>query len=177
MKSYEMRLESYLSRQIMEDSALYKEKCYDYRIYCAANDIDENGIPELLIGASNGINGIYFYDMVTFNGEKIIKLFNESDYVHGRKKELFLSTDGIFVIRSDEGEKGLKTEFYKLSSDGWHVEFIESISCKLDDDSGKKVYYRNKNGEYEISHELYALILKEYPRRSASLEIRKISNK
>ena len=161
----------------MEDSALYKEKCYDYRIYCAVNDIDENGIPELLIGASNGINGIYFYDMVTFNGEKIIKLFNESDYVHGRKKELFLSTDGIFVIRSDEGEKGLKTEFYKLSSDGWHVEFIESISYKVDDDSGKKVYYRNKNGEYEISHELYALILKEYPRRSASLEIRKISNK
>ena len=66
--------------------------------------------------------------MVTFNGEKIIKLFDESNYVYGRKKELFLSTDGIFIIRSDEGEKGLKTEFYKLSSDGWHVEFIESIS-------------------------------------------------
>ncbi len=50
--------------------------------------------------------------------------------MYGRKKELFLSTDGIFIIRSDEGEKGLKTEFYKLSSDGCHVEFIESISYK-----------------------------------------------
>ena len=27
----------------MEDSALYKEECYDYRIYCAVKDIDENG--------------------------------------------------------------------------------------------------------------------------------------
>ena len=62
----------------MEDSALYKEECYDYRIYCAIEDIDENGIPELLIGVSNGIDGIYFCDMVTFNGEKIIKLFDES---------------------------------------------------------------------------------------------------
>ena len=177
MKSYEMQLEPYLSRQVMEDSALYKEECYDYRIYCAVKDIDENGIPEFFIGVSNGIDGLYFCDMVTFNGEKIIKLFDESNYVYGKKRELFLSSDGIFGFWLDEGEKGLKTEFYKLSSDGWHVEFIESISCKLDDDSGKKVYYRNKNGEYEISHELYALILKEYPRRSASLEIRKISNK
>ena len=162
----------------MEDSALYKEKCYDYRIYCAVNDIDENGIPELLIGASNGINGIYFYDMVTFNGEKIIKLFDESNYVYGKKKELFLSTDGIFIIRSDDGEKGLKTEFYKLSSDGWHVEFIESISYKVDD-SGQKDYYRNKNGEYKISWELYSLISEEYPIRSvvSSCMIEKISNK
>ena len=178
MKSYEIRLESYLSRQIIEDSALYKEKCYDYRIYCTVKDIDENGIPELLIGASNGINGIYFCDMVTFNGEKIIKLFDESDYVYGRKKELFLSTDGIFIIRSDDGEKGLKTEFYKLSSDGWHVEFIESISYKVDD-SGQKDYYRNKNGEYKISWELYSLISEEYPIRSVvgSCMIEKISNK
>ncbi len=179
MKSYKMQLESYLSRQVMEDSALYKEKCYDYRIYCAIEDIDENGIPELLIGVSNGIDGIYFCDMVTFNGEKIIKLFDESDYVYGKKRELFLSSDGIFGFWLDEGEKGLKTEFYKLSSDGWHVEFIESLSYKVDDDSGQKVYYRNKNGEYQISHKLYSLILKEYQIRSGSdiSMIRKISNK
>ena len=178
MKSYEMQLEPYLSRQVMEDSALYKEKCYDYRIYCTIEDIDENGIPELLIGASNGIDGIYFCDMVTFNGEKIIKLFDESDYVYGRKKELFLSTDGIFIIRSDDGEKGLKTEFYKLSSDGWHVEFIESISYKVDD-SGQKDYYRNKNGEYKISWELYSLILEEYPISAVddNCMIKKVSNK
>ena len=179
MKSYKMQLESYLSRQVMEDSALYKEECYDYRIYCAIEDIDENGIPELLIGVSNGIDGIYFCDMVTFNGEKIIKLFDESDYVYGKKRELFLSSDGIFGFWLDEGEKGLKTEFYKLSSDGWHVEFIERLSYKVDDDSGQKVYYRNKNGEYQISHKLYSLILKEYQIRSGSdiSMIRKISNK
>lgn len=179
MKSYEMQLQPYLSRQVMEDSALYKEKCYDYRIYFTIKDIDENGIPELLIGVSNGIDGLYFCDMVTFNGEKIIKLFNESDYVYGKKRELFLSSDGIFGFCLDEGEKGLKTEFYKLSSDGWHVEFIESISYRVDNDSGKKVYYRNKNGEYEISHELYSLILEEYQRRTSSdiPRIRKISNK
>lgn len=179
MKSYKMQLEPYLSRQVMEDSALYKEKCYDYRIYCAIEDIDENGIPELLIGVSNGIDGIYFCDMVTFNGEKIIKLFDESDYVYGKKRELFLSSDGIFGFWLDEGEKGLKTEFYKLSSDGWHVEFIERLSYKVDDDSGQKVYYRNKNGEYQISHKLYSLILKEYQIRSGSdiSMIRKISNK
>ncbi len=49
MKSYEMQLKPYLSRQVMEDSALYKEECYDYRIYCAVKDIDENGIPEFLL--------------------------------------------------------------------------------------------------------------------------------
>ena len=47
MKSYEMQLKPYLSRQVMEDSALYKEECYDYRIYCAVKDIDENGISSL----------------------------------------------------------------------------------------------------------------------------------
>ena len=62
MKSYEMQLKPYLSRQVMEDSALYKEECYDYRIYCAVKDIDENGIPEFFIGVSNGINGLYFYN-------------------------------------------------------------------------------------------------------------------
>ena len=46
----------------MKDSALYKEECYDYRIYCAVKDIDENGIPEFFIGVSNGINGLYFYN-------------------------------------------------------------------------------------------------------------------
>ena len=179
MKSYEMQLKPYLSRQVMEDSALYKEECYDYRIYCSIEDIDENGIPELLIGASNGIDGLYFCDMLTFNGEKIIKLFDESDYVYGKKRELFLSSDGIFGFWLDKGEKGLKTEFYKLSSDGWHVEFIESLSYKIDDDSGQKVYYRNKNGEYQISHKLYSLILEEYQIRSGSdmSAIKKISNK
>ena len=179
MKSYEMQLKPYLSRQVMEDSALYKEECYDYCIYCSIEDIDENGIPELLIGASNGIDGLYFCDMLTFNGEKIIKLFDESDYVYGKKRELFLSSDGIFGFWLDKGEKGLKTEFYKLSSDGWHVEFIESLSYKVDDDSGQKVYYRNKNGEYQISHKLYSLILEEYQIRSGSdmSAIKKISNK
>ena len=78
---------------------------------------------------------------------------NQIMYMEGKKNWL------------DEGEKGLKTEFYKLSSDGWHVEFIESISYKVDD-SGQKDYYRNKNGEYKISWELYSLISEEYPIRS-----------
>ncbi len=66
-------------------------------------------------------------------------------YMEG-KKELFLSTDGIFIIRSDDGEKGLKTEFYKLSSDGWHVEFIESISYKVDDSGQKKIIIEIRMG-------------------------------
>lgn len=178
MKSYEIRLGPYLSRQVMEDSALYKEDCYDYRVYCSIKDIDENGIPELFIGVSNGIDGLYYCDMVTFNGEKIIKLFDESDYVYGKKRELFLSSGGILGFWKDEGEKGLTTEFYKLSSDGCHVEFIESLSCKVDDDSGQRVYYRNKNGEYKISFELYTLIVNEYEIKSgdAISDIRKIAN-
>ena len=40
--------------------------------------------------------------MLTFNGEKIIKLFDESDYVYGKKRELFLSSDGIFGFWLDK---------------------------------------------------------------------------
>ena len=55
---------------------------------------------------------------------------------------------------------------------------IESISYKVDD-SGQKDYYRNKNGEYKISWELYSLILEEYPISAVddNCMIKKVSNK
>ena len=84
---------------------------------------------------------------LTFNGEKIIKLFDESDYVYGKKRELFLSSDGIFGFWLDKGREGIKTEFYKLSLTGGMLNLLKVFLTKVDDDSGQKVYYRNKNGE------------------------------
>ncbi len=106
--------------------------------------------------------------MLTFNGEKIIKLFDESDYVYGKKRELFLSSDGIFGFWLDKGEKGLKPNFISFHLTGGMLNLLKVFLTKVDDDSGQKVYYRNKNGEYQISHKLYSLILEEYQIRSGS---------
>lgn len=162
LKSYESRLGPYMSRQLMDESAKYYVDYYNYHIYCSLKDIDNNGIPELIIGASNGIDGIGYCDIFTFNGNELVKLFDESNYIYGEKKKIDSYSNGMFSVWTDNGKNVIKTEFYKFLPDGWHIEKIESISCQVINDNGEKVYYRDKNGEYEISYELYSLILEEY---------------
>ena len=169
LQSYEFRLGPYISRQLMDETAKYYADYYDNCIYCVLLDIDDNGTPELIIGASNGIDGINYCDIFTVNESKLIKLFDESNYIYGEKKEVDIYGNGMFSIWTDNGKNRVKTEFYKFLSDGWHIKQIESISYEIINDNGQKVYYRDKNGEYEITYELYSLILEEYEKYSGAV--------
>ena len=136
-----------------------------YKVYYALYDVDGNGIPELFIGGPWGRNTPpVIYDFFTFDGKQAISPFREAGYVgiqFGYRVNLSFYSNGIFEVDWSNGAANYGVDFYRLSSDGYNVYPVESVSVKVPYDLITR-FYHDAESEDEISEKEYNAILQKY---------------
>lgn len=103
-------------------------------VYYSFADINEDGVNELLIGAGDGTQSTVIYDILSYNGEKPVHLFDL--YSLGYRRNLTIYNSGIMRMDGSSGADSNSVAFYKLPSGKTSPELIEEIGT----DEGK--YYR-----------------------------------
>ena len=136
-----------------------------YKVYYALYDVDGNGTPELFIGGPWGRNTPpVIYDFFTFDGKQAISPFREAGYVgiqFGHKVKLYFYSNGIFEVKWNNGAANYGNDFYRLSSDGYNVYPVESVSIKVPYDLIIG-FYHDAESEDGISEKEYDAILQKY---------------
>ena len=147
---------------------------YDFQVLYAIKDIDHNGIPELFIGSSNGIDKVNIYDIYTFNGIKAVNPFDElfsKNCDFGYRNCLYLYTDGILVELWRTGGFHYGWRFYQIAPDGYHIKLLDNISEYTKYEGEVYYYYANElpkqsseyfNDKCEVSYERYLQIYEKY---------------
>ena len=125
-----------------------------YKVYYALYDVDGNGTPELFIGGPWGRNTPpVIYDFFTFDGKQAISPFREAGYVglqFGYRVNLYFYSNGIFEVDWSNGARNYGRDFYRLSSDGYNVYPVESVSIKVPYDLIMR-FYHDAESKDEIS--------------------------
>ena len=136
-----------------------------YKVYYALYDVDGNGTPELFIGGPWGRNAPpMIYDFFTFDGRQAISPFREAGYVgieFGHRVNLCFYSNGIFEVDWSNGARNYGVDFYRLSSDGYNVYPVESVSIKVPYDLIIR-FYHDAESKDEISEKEYDAILQKY---------------
>jgi len=150
---------------------LFNSRYYDqYKVYFALEDIDGNGIPELFIGASDEISSLGYYDIFTYDGTKTVRPCFNLGYEIGRTSYLYAYSNGIFEIdwRGSAIDNGHK--FYRIGSDGYSLELVESVSRHGDHDNpnAPMKYYR---GEEDLISENELNVIVEMCRGAENAEL------
>lgn len=142
----------------MLSNARYSNK---FKIYYAIEDIDNNGIPELVIGAYHGTDKPCYYDIFTYHGNKSIRLFPDMEF--GYRTNFWINSNGIFQVSWSAGAMSYGYEHYHISSNGYTMKLVESISSRVVDykDYSVKYYYKKEN-EKEITEKEYNQIEQDY---------------
>lgn len=130
-----------------------------YKVYYALEDVDKNGIPELFIGGADGDSIPINYDMFTSDKTRAINPY--SGYEFGHRTNLYLYSNGIFEVDWTNSGINHGMEFYKISSNGYSIELVESVSINGTADGTTK-YYHDAEGNTEISEEEFESILQSF---------------
>lgn len=105
-----------------------------FSAYYSFLDINADGVNELLIGAGDGTQPTVIYDILSYNGEKPVHLFDL--YSLGYRRILSVYNSGIMRMDGSSGAASNSVAFYKLPSGKTSPELIEEIGTE----DGK--YYR-----------------------------------
>ena len=136
-----------------------------YKVYYALYDVDGNGTPELFIGGPWGRNTPpVIYDFFTFDGKQAISPFREAGYVglqFGYRVKLYFYSNGIFEVKWNNGAANYGNDFYRLSSDGYSVYPVESVSVKVSYDLIVR-FYHDAESKDEISKKEHRAIFQKY---------------
>ncbi len=137
-----------------------------FQVYYALKDIDQNGTPELLIGAGSSEEEAGNYDVFCYSEETgPIKLFPQEEF--GYRTNFTVFTDGIFEITSSGSVIDHGIEYYRISDSGYTPELEESISVFADygdslDEEPVPRYYHDTEKKTEITKEEFEQIRDSY---------------
>lgn len=135
-----------------------------YKVYYALYDVDGNGTPELFIGGPWGRNTPpVIYDIFTFDNVQAINPFTELYDGFGHRTNLYFYTNGIFEVHWSNGGYDNGEDFYRLSENGYSVEFIETVSRFYGGyEENRLRYYHDAERKKEISQKEADAILQKY---------------
>lgn len=141
-----------------------------YFVFYALQDIDGNGIPELLIGGSDSADTVTNYDVFTYDGTNIVPLFPDLQF--GYRVTFRLLSNGIFAVTWNSSAAHSGYSFYRIAEDGITAEEVESICLKADPESSPNTLrcYHDAEGIAEIPEAEYNAILEGY-RNISSMEL------
>lgn len=150
---------------------LYREHDSEYQCSFSIADIDENGIPELLIGSADSILDIY-----TWQEGKIIRLLEQPT----ERSNLSLRADGILDLDGSGGAASHYCSYFEIRDDGKSCDLFEYYHIE-GDNTGKSstITVEKVNGEIEtflrgeISFDAYSHI---YPMASLQCEVLNLEN-
>ena len=115
---------------------------YEFNIFYAFHDFDNNGVLELIIGAGMDDTMVTPYDVYTYADNKCIKLFERGDCGN---YDFTLNDNGIITVWHFNSAKPVIIEFCKISSNK-KITIESLIRENKDDNEGEDidVYYGYK---------------------------------
>lgn len=149
----------------INDYLMYDMAKECFEAFYALYDVDKNGIPELFLGGKFGDDDLTYYDMFTSDKAKAINPFNSLGYYFGGRTYLYLYANGILEVHWYLGGTHHGRNFYKISSDGFNMELVESVSLKpklSENGDLQDGYYHDEKGTIEISKQEFDKILHNY---------------
>ncbi len=142
----------------------FEIRTHKQNIYYAFYDIDGNGTMELIIaGEENGVSNPSFspwnYDLYGYDGTNVVHIFPEMDF--GYRTNFSLYDNGVIEVfySSSAAESGV--DFYKLSTDGFTPELIDSFTAAAHLGGDEPVFTYSQNGN-EITEEEYNARIQSY---------------
>lgn len=142
----------------------FEIRAHKQNIYYAFYDIDGNGTMELIIaGEENGVSNPSFspwnYDLYGYDGTNVVHIFPEMDF--GYRTNFSLYDNGVIEVfySSSAAESGV--DFYKLSTDGFTPELIDSFTAAAHLEGDEPVFTYSQNGN-EITEEEYNACIQGY---------------
>ena len=146
---------------------LYASTNFDtFYVFYALQDIDNNGVQELVIGGSDSINTVTNYDVFTLNGTQIVPLFPNMQF--GYRTTLRILSGGIFAVNWSNSAAHYGNTFYRITGNGTSVEEVESVCCKADPDAPDTLlFYHDAEGTNAITEDAYNSILDGYAQTPA----------
>ena len=133
-------------------------------IYYTFYDIDGNGTMELIIaGGENAVSNPTFspwnYDLYGYDGTNVVHIFPEMEF--GYRTNFSLYDNGVIEVfySSSAAESGV--DFYKISTDGFTPELIDSFTAVGHLEGEKSVFTYSQNGN-EITEEEYNANIQSY---------------
>ncbi len=133
-------------------------------IYYTFYDIDGNGTMELIIaGEEKGVSNPSFspwnYDLYGYDGTNVVHIFPEMDF--GYRTNFSLYDNGVIEVfySSSAAESGV--DFYKLSTDGFTPELIDSFTAAAHLEGDEPVFTYSQSGN-EITEEKYNAHIQGY---------------
>ena len=152
---------------------LFLPNSFEYNIYYALYDINNDGIFELIIGAGNDDNIIQF-DIFTIKYETVTNIFqNIYNFSFGGNSTFTIHTESIIAVNMHESTECNILEFFRFSPDG-NVVFLEGLIADVEyNEAARSRVERygkssgNKAGETRkkytrISREEYDNIIRKY---------------
>ena len=119
---------------------------------------------ELIIaGEENGVSNPSFspwnYDLYGYDGTNVVHIFPEMDF--GYRTNFSLYDNGVIEVfySSSAAESGV--DFYKLSTDGFTPELIDSFTAAAHLEGDEPVFTYSQNGN-EITEEEYNARIQSY---------------
>lgn len=142
----------------------FEIRTHKQNIYYALYDIDGNGTMELIIaGEENGVSNPSFspwnYGLYGYDGTNVVHIFPEMDF--GYRTNFSLYDNGVIEVfySSSAAESGV--DFYKLSTDGFTPELIDSFTAAAHLEGDEPVFTYSQNGN-EITEEEYNARIQSY---------------
>lgn len=135
-------------------------------VFYAFYDIDGNGTNELVIAGGNEDKGVanpsfslWNYDLYGYDGTKAVHIFPGMDF--GYSTNFSLYENGMIEVFYSASATESGSKFYKIGSDGFTPELIDSFAvvARLDGEEPVYTYYQH---ERELTEEEYRASIQRY---------------
>lgn len=135
-------------------------------VFYAFYDIDGNGTKELIVaGEEDGVdvaNPAFSprnYDIYGYDGTNVLHIFPEMEF--GYRTNFSLYENGIIEVNYSYSSTESAVEFYKIGSDGFTPELVDSFSViwHMDGEEAVCTYFQKRN---EITEEQYNACMQDY---------------
>lgn len=120
----------YVSGMLLNISRYYN----DFKVYYALSDINKDGVDELVIGGAEDIKNMINFDIFTYDGKKVVPLFNVGGF--GERTNFEIYNNGAIYVNGSGGASLHSYEYYKLPANTVTLESVDRY--KFED----YVYYR-----------------------------------
>ncbi|MCR5186436.1 MAG: hypothetical protein K6D97_04895 [Clostridia bacterium] len=129
-------------------------------------DVDQNGVDELIVGASGAAGAIYSFDE---NNNKAVKIFYQDTMERGN---LSIYDNGVLLSAGSAGAVVHIYEFGKISDDGKSYELFEAIQEEYEMGSDELPTYKDVNTNKELKYKSYDEIAEKYLSGAKEVELK-----
>lgn len=129
-------------------------------VYYSFYDVDQNGTKECLIGTMNGTDTPNFYDILGYDGSKVVRLFEDMEF--GYRTSFTVYEGGTIGVTWSASAFESGQDYYKIAADGYCMEQIASFAevYQIGEEEKESVTYLVNQAE--VSEEEFQIKQSDY---------------